>query len=48
MSEALRGLEIVLAGGAGGLGAETARLLAAEGARLVVGFKSDSARAAAR
>jgi NAD(P)-dependent dehydrogenase (short-subunit alcohol dehydrogenase family) len=38
VSEALRGLEIVLAGGAGGLGAETARLLAAEGARLVVGF----------
>jgi NAD(P)-dependent dehydrogenase (short-subunit alcohol dehydrogenase family) len=47
MSETLRGLEIVLAGGTGGLGSETAHLLAAEGARLVVGYKSDSARAAA-
>jgi NAD(P)-dependent dehydrogenase (short-subunit alcohol dehydrogenase family) len=47
VSEALRGLEIVLAGGSGGLGSETARLLAAEGARLIVGYKSDSARAAA-
>jgi 3-oxoacyl-[acyl-carrier protein] reductase len=47
MSENLRGLEIVLAGGTGGLGSETARLLATEGARLVVGYKSDSARAAA-
>ena len=35
MSETLRGLEIVLAGGTGGLGSETAHLLAAEGARLV-------------
>lgn len=47
MSETLRGLEIVLAGGTGGLGSETAHLLAAEGARLVVGFKSDTSRAAA-
>lgn len=47
MPDSLHGLEIVLAGGAGGLGAETAHLLAAEGARLVVGFKSDIARAAA-
>jgi len=47
MSENLRGLEIILAGGTGGLGSETAYLLAAEGVRLVVGFKSDSARAAA-
>ncbi len=47
MSETLRGIEIVLAGGTGGLGSETAHLLAAEGARLIVGYKSDSARAAA-
>ena len=47
MSETLRGLEIVLAGGAGGLGSETARLLAAEGARVIVGFKSDGERASA-
>ena len=47
MSDTLRGRDIVLAGGSGGLGSETAHLLAAEGARLVVGFKSDSARAAA-
>lgn len=47
MTESLRGKEIVLAGGTGGLGSEAARLLAGEGARLVVGFKSDSARAAA-
>jgi NAD(P)-dependent dehydrogenase (short-subunit alcohol dehydrogenase family) len=43
----LRGREIVLAGGTGGLGEESARLLAAEGARLVIGFQSDRARAAA-
>jgi NAD(P)-dependent dehydrogenase (short-subunit alcohol dehydrogenase family) len=46
MSDALRGLEIVLAGGTGGLGSETARLLAGKGARVVAGYQSDRARAA--
>jgi 3-oxoacyl-[acyl-carrier protein] reductase len=47
MFEPLTGREIVLAGGAGGLGAETARALAAEGARLVVSYRSNAARAEA-
>ncbi|MBI3208534.1 MAG: SDR family oxidoreductase [Candidatus Solibacter usitatus] len=46
MQETLNGLEIVLAGGSGGLGSATARLLADEGARLVVSYHSNAARAA--
>ena len=46
MSDSLRGLEIVLAGGTGGLGAETARSLAREGARVMASYRSDHARAA--
>lgn len=46
MPENLRGLEIVLAGGSGGLGAATAELLAAEGARLIVSYRSNAERAA--
>lgn len=45
MFESIRGLTIILAGGSGGLGAETARLLAAEGAHLVVSYRSQKARA---
>ena len=45
MPEGLRGREIVLAGGSGGLGAPSAELLAADGARLVVGYRSDRTRA---
>ena len=45
MSEALRDREIVLAGGAGGLGAAAAEILAAEGARLVIGYRRNAARA---
>jgi NAD(P)-dependent dehydrogenase (short-subunit alcohol dehydrogenase family) len=41
----LSGLEIVLAGGAGGLGSATADLLAGEGATLTVSYRSDAARA---
>jgi NAD(P)-dependent dehydrogenase (short-subunit alcohol dehydrogenase family) len=41
----MTGLGIVLAGGSGGLGSATARLLAAEGARLVVGYHKNHARA---
>ncbi|HXG33486.1 MAG TPA: SDR family oxidoreductase [Bryobacteraceae bacterium] len=46
MPDSLRGREIVLAGGSGGLGAATAELLAAEGARLVVSYRSNAMRAA--
>jgi 3-oxoacyl-[acyl-carrier protein] reductase len=46
MSESPRGLDIVLAGGTGGLGSETARLLAREGARVVASYRSDAVRAA--
>jgi 3-oxoacyl-[acyl-carrier protein] reductase len=46
MSESLRGLEIILAGGTGGLGSETARLLAREGAHVVASYRSDAVRAA--
>ncbi len=41
----LRDLEIILAGGAGGLGAETARLLAGQGAKLIVSYAHDRTRA---
>jgi NAD(P)-dependent dehydrogenase (short-subunit alcohol dehydrogenase family) len=44
---ALRGRVLVVAGGAGGLGAATVALLAREGARLVVGFRANRARAEA-
>lgn len=46
MPDALRGREIVLAGGTGGLGAAVAELLAAEGARLVLGYRANAERAA--
>lgn len=46
MPDALRGKQIVLAGGSGGLGSATAELLAAEGARLVVSYCTDAGRAA--
>jgi 3-oxoacyl-[acyl-carrier protein] reductase len=45
MAESLRGREIILAGGAGGLGQAVAELLAAEGARLVVSYRSNAERA---
>jgi NAD(P)-dependent dehydrogenase (short-subunit alcohol dehydrogenase family) len=45
VSDSLRGREVVLAGGAGGLGAATAALLAAEGVRLVISYRANSARA---
>ena len=41
----LSGRVIVLAGGTGGLGSAAARLLAAEGARVILGYHSDSGRA---
>ncbi|MCC6857611.1 MAG: SDR family oxidoreductase [Bryobacterales bacterium] len=42
----LEGKRIVLAGGAGGIGSAVARLLAAEGARLVVTYRANDERAA--
>ncbi|MGH9815858.1 MAG: SDR family NAD(P)-dependent oxidoreductase [Candidatus Acidiferrales bacterium] len=42
---ALAGKTVVVAGGTGGLGAATVGLLAAEGARLVVGYRANRARA---
>jgi len=46
MPESLRGLEIILAGGTGGLGSVTARSLELAGARVVASYRSDHARAA--
>lgn len=43
----LAGRVVILAGGTGGLGAATTMLLAREGAKLVVGFRSNRARAEA-
>jgi NAD(P)-dependent dehydrogenase (short-subunit alcohol dehydrogenase family) len=43
--DSLRGREIVVVGGAGGLGAASTELLAAEGARLVIGYRSREDRA---
>ncbi|HVX66563.1 MAG TPA: SDR family oxidoreductase [Bryobacteraceae bacterium] len=45
MPERLRGRTVLLAGGAGGLGSAAAQLLAAEGASLVVSYRSNEARA---
>jgi NAD(P)-dependent dehydrogenase (short-subunit alcohol dehydrogenase family) len=41
----IAGLDIVLAGGAGGLGSVAARQLAAEGARITISYKSHADRA---
>lgn len=45
MSESLHGREIALAGGSGGLGSATAALLGADGARLVISYRSNAQRA---
>jgi 3-oxoacyl-[acyl-carrier protein] reductase len=45
VSETLRDRQIVLAGGTGGLGSAAAEMLAAEGARLVIGYRRNAARA---
>jgi len=45
--QALRGRIVVVAGGTGGLGAATVTLLAREGARLVVGYRTNRPRAEA-
>lgn len=46
MHSSLRDREIILAGGSGGLGQAIAEMLASEGARLVVSFRSNAERAA--
>jgi len=46
-SKTLAGKLVLLAGGTGGLGSATAFLLASEGARLVLGFRSNRSRAEA-
>jgi len=45
MTESLRGREIILAGGAGGLGTATAALLAQEGAKLILSYRANHERA---
>ncbi|HEY3837468.1 MAG TPA: SDR family oxidoreductase [Bryobacteraceae bacterium] len=45
MTPTLRGREIILAGGTGGLGAATASLLAEEGATLILGYHANHERA---
>jgi len=45
LADTLRGREIVLAGGSGGLGSAVFELLAAEGARLVVSYRANRERA---
>ncbi|MBL8229939.1 MAG: SDR family oxidoreductase [Bryobacterales bacterium] len=45
MSNTLQNLEIVLAGGAGGLGAASSELLASEGARLTISYHANAERA---
>jgi len=45
LAETLRGREIVLAGGSGGLGSGVVDLLAVEGARLVVSYRANRERA---
>lgn len=45
LSDSLLSKEIVLAGGSGGIGSDVAALLAAEGARLVISYRSNLERA---
>src|SRR6185503_619767 len=45
MNESLRGKQIILAGGSGGIGAACVELLAQEGASLVVSYRQNAARA---
>ena len=45
MAEPLRGREVILAGGSGGVGAASTELLAAEGARLVISYRLNRERA---
>jgi 3-oxoacyl-[acyl-carrier protein] reductase len=44
--DSLKGREVVLAGGAGGIGSSVAELLQAEGARLMISYRANRERAA--
>ncbi len=46
LGESLKGREVVLAGGTGGLGSAVTSLLIAEGVRVVLGYRSNRERAA--
>ncbi|MBS1859627.1 MAG: SDR family oxidoreductase [Acidobacteria bacterium] len=46
MPDSLRGREVILAGGAGGIGSAITELLVAEGARVTVGYRTNRDRAA--
>lgn len=45
MAESLRGREVILVGGSGGVGSASTELLAAEGARLVIAYRANGERA---
>src|SRR5262245_20025273 len=45
MPDGIRGMTVVLAGGSGGLGSAATALLAEEGAKLVVSYRENRARA---
>src|ERR1039458_1855269 len=45
MTESLRGREIILAGGTGGLGSATASLLSEEGASVILSYRANHERA---
>src|SRR5262245_32758658 len=45
LPESLRGKEVLLGGGTGGLGGASRRLLASEGAHLILGYRSNQNRA---
>jgi NAD(P)-dependent dehydrogenase (short-subunit alcohol dehydrogenase family) len=45
LPDGLRGREVVVAGGSGGLGSAAAELLAAEGARVAVSYRTNAGRA---
>jgi len=45
MADSLRGKQVILVGGSGGLGSAATELLAREGAELIVVYRSDAARA---
>ena len=45
MTDSLRGREIILAGGTGGLGAVTASMLKEEGATVILSYRANHERA---
>src|SRR5712692_7191701 len=45
LSDSLEGRELILVGGSGGVGSASTELLAAAGARLIIGYRANEARA---